>query len=505
MRILDWFRKSKRARKIVQSECLSFLGEVGSGERVSAESAMRYSAFYAAVRVISEGVSWLPLKVYRRRADGGKDEVTDHPVHNLIQHEANPNMTAQLFRESRQAWVCTRGNGYAEIERNNGGQPIALWPVDADTINVNYDDMGRVVYEQGFGGRGVKIPAENMLHIPGLSFDGVEGLSVIEQARETLGEAIATQKAGASFWKNGSRAGGVLEHPGSLSDSALRRLRKQWNDRHAGAGNTGKDVILEEGMTYKALTIPPDDAQFLETRRFQVNDIARIFNIPPHMLGDMERATFSNIEQQSIDFVTNTLTPWLRRWENEIRRKLFTQAEKDAGYFVEHVVAARLRGDVSSRYNAYSVGRNGGWLSVNDIRRLENMDPVDGGDQYLAPLNMTTLDQLGQEPATRAHLNDSFTRLLAIESKAVKRAATKGEDIRGTYDSIRGKAAAILLPAVRAIRSDSAAFVDAFIDDYVSRQVEKLAQTGDIASAMDAWCEVGPELLTSLVIEQGTE
>lgn len=234
-----------------------------------------------------------------------------------------------------------------------------------------------------------------MLHIPGLGFDGLVGYSPIAMAKNAIGMAIACEEYGAKFFANGAAPGGVLEHPGTIKDP--QRVRESWQSTFGGSGNANKIAVLEEGMKYTPIGISPEQAQFLETRKFQINEIARIFRVPPHMVGDLEKSSFSNIEQQSLEFVKYTLDPWVIRWEQSIQRSLLSKDEK-AVYFVKFNLEGLLRGDYQSRMNGYAIGRQNGWMSANDIRELENLDRIpaeDGGDLYLINGNMLPLKNAG--------------------------------------------------------------------------------------------------------------
>ncbi|MEZ4714293.1 MAG: phage portal protein [Caldilineaceae bacterium] len=361
-------------------------GETAAGVYVNEESALTLSAVFACVRVLAEGVAMLPLITYRRNGEV-KERASDHPLYRLLKEQPNPEMTSFEFRETLIGHAATWGNGYAEIEWNRAGRPVALWPLRPDRMRVERR-AGQLRYDYTLpNGQAQTLQWYQVHHLRGLSGNGVTGYSVIRMAMQGIGLGLAAEEHGARFYGNGARPGGVLEHPGRLSDLAFKRLQDSWNAEHQGLSNAHRMKILEEGLKYTAIGIPPEEAQFIETRKFQVSDIARWFRVPPHMIGDMEGATFSNIEEQGLEFVTYTLAPWLVRSEQALTRDLLTDAEQQT-IFIEYLVAGLLRGDIQSRYNAYSIGRQNGWLSANDIRRMENMNPIDGGEVYLVPLNM---------------------------------------------------------------------------------------------------------------------
>lgn len=361
------------------------------------QSALRVTAYLAAVKIISETVASLPLIVYRRIQPRGKERAPDHPLYTVLHDQANSEMTAYQFRETLQGHILNWGNGYAEIERDGAGRVIGLWPLLPDRTWPERDqETQRLQYRTILpDGQQILLPSERVLHIPGFGFDGLVGYNPVKLAREAIGMALAAEQFGADFFGNGAKPSGIVEYPGRLSDEAYKRYKEEVQEAHGGLGKQHRLMVLEEGLKYHQVTIPPEEAQFLETRKFQVAEIARIFRVPPHMLGDLERATFSNIEHQSIEFVVHTIRPWLVRWEQAIRMKLLTPAERRE-FFAEFLVDGLLRGDIESRYNAYAVGRQNGWLSANDIREMENMNPVPGGDVYMVNGNMVPIDQAGE-------------------------------------------------------------------------------------------------------------
>lgn len=353
---------------------------------VTEQTALTISAVWAAVRVISGSIGVLPLHVFKRMPDGSKLEAGDDVPGADLPGNPNSEMTAITFWETILASALINGNGYAEIERNGLGEPIGLWPIPPNRIRPKRTNK-EIVYE-ALDERGelVSLPSKDVFHVPGLGYDGLRGYSAIEVARRSLGLAATSEQAGETFYAEGMRPSGVIEFPGSLQDLQRMNLKENLKKDHGGAGNFGKNLVLFGGMKYNPLAISPNDAQFLETRAFQIVEIARWFNIPPHMLRDLTRATFSNIEQQSIDFVTHTLLYWLTKITQEFNRKVLAGQKE---YYAEHRTEALLKGDTIARYTAYGLGRQWGFLSVNDIRKKENESPIDGGDQYLVPVNMT--------------------------------------------------------------------------------------------------------------------
>ena len=383
----------------------SFLfGRTTSGKPVNERTAMQTTAVYACVRILAEAVASLPLHVYEYQDDGGKKLVHDHPLYYLLHDEPNPEMTSFVFRETLMSHLLIWGNAYAQIIRDGAGRVLGLYPLLPDKMDVQRDDKGNIYYVYSrnsdenpmfkeYGN--IRLKAEDVLHIPGLGFDGLIGYSPIAMAKNAVGMTLACEEYGASFFANGANPGGVLEHPGVLKDPS--KVRESWNSVYRGVSNAHKIAVLEEGMKYQQIGIPPEEAQFLETRKFQINEIARLYRIPPHMVGDLDKSSFSNIEQQSLEFVKYTLDPWVIRWEQSLQRSLLLPGEKGK-YFIKLNVDGLLRGDYQSRMNGYAVGRQNGWFSANDIREMENMNPIpdeEGGSLYLINGAMTKLADAG--------------------------------------------------------------------------------------------------------------
>ena len=380
-----------------------YFGGTTSGKAVTERSAMQMTAVYSCVRILAEAVAGLPLHLYRYKEDGGKEKALDHPLYLLLHDEPNPEMSSFVFRETLMTHLLLWGNAYAQIIRNGKGEVIALYPLMPNRMVVDRDINGQLYYQYTCSteeaptmkGVTVNLPPSDVLHIPGLGFDGLVGYSPIAMAKNAIGMAIACEEYGAKFFANGAAPGGVLEHPGTIKDP--QRVRESWQSTFGGSGNSNKIAVLEEGMKYTPIGISPEQAQFLETRKFQINEIARIFRVPPHMVGDLEKSSFSNIEQQSLEFVKYTLEPWLVRWEQSIQRTLFSPEEKKR-YFAKFNVEGLLRGDYASRMSGYATARQNGWMSANDIRELENLDRIpteDGGDLYLINGNMLPLGNAG--------------------------------------------------------------------------------------------------------------
>lgn len=387
----------------VGSDMRYLFGPSTSGKRVNEFTAMQTTAVYACVRILAETLAALPLQLYRFTPTG-KERVYDHPLYHLLHDEPNPEMTSFIFRETLMSHLLIWGNAYAQIIRDGLGRVVCLYPLRPDKMQVARDASGTIFYiytkasdenpnVKPYGQ--VPLRKEEVLHIPGLGFDGLVGYSPIAMARNAVGMTMACEEYGASFFANGASPSGVLEHPGVLKDPG--KVRDSWNAVYQGSNNAHKVAVLEEGMKYQQIGIPPEEAQFLETRKFQLDEIARLYRIPPHMIGDLDKSSFNNIEQQSMEFVKYTLDPWVVRWEQAMQRSLLLPEEKKK-YFLRFNVNGLMRGDYESRMTGYSIGRQNGWLSANDIREMEDMNPVpaeEGGDLYLVNGSMTKLKDAG--------------------------------------------------------------------------------------------------------------
>lgn len=366
-------------------------GTANSGEKVDEQSAMQISTVYACVRMLAETVAALPLHLYRYTDGGkGKESAFDHPLYRILYRQPNDEMSSFIWRETMMTHLLLWGNAYSQIIRDGRNNVLGLYPLLPENVEVDRDEQGQLYYiyhaytdeVPGEQNQDIYFRKDEILHIPGLGFNGLVGFSPIAMMKNSLGTTLAVEKYGASFFKNGAQPSGVLEHPGVLKDP--QKIRDNWTAVYGGANNAHRVAVLEEGMAYKAISLPPEDSQFLSTRQFGVEEICRIFRVPPHMVQSLEHATFSNIEHQSIDFVVHTLTPWLVRFEQAIIKDLLLEEEQDV-LFPKFNVDGLLRGDYQSRMNGYATGISNGFLSPNDIHRLENMDLIpaeEGGDDY---------------------------------------------------------------------------------------------------------------------------
>ena len=396
-----------------------FMGNSTSGKRVNERSAMQMTAVYSCVRILSETVAGLPLHLYQYTDKSSREKAVDNPLYFLLHDEPNTEMTSFVFRETLMTHLLLWGNAYSQIIRNGKGEVMGLYPLMPDRMTVNRDEKGRLYYEYMVSSDDaktlkdgtVRLSPYDVLHIPGLGFDGLVGYSPIAMAKNAIGLAIAAGEYGSKFYANGATPSGILEYPGTVKEPD--KVRESWNAGFGGSSNAHKIAVLEEGMKYTPISISPNEAQFLETRKFQINEIARIFRVPPHMVGDLEKSSFSNIEQQSLEFVKYTLEPWLVRWEQAMQRSLIPQDDKSK-YFIKFNVDGLLRGDYQSRMQGYATARQNGWMSANDIRELENLNRIpaeDGGDLYLINGNMMPLSMSGAAYGKEENQNEEVLEL----------------------------------------------------------------------------------------------
>jgi HK97 family phage portal protein len=367
-----------------------------TGLSVSPETALQATAVLACVRVLSETIASLPLVLYQR-LEKGKKRAVDHYLYPILHDQANSEMTSFEFREVSMLHLTTWGNSYANIELDGAGQVTALWPLRPDRMTVSRvrtDAGSELVYKyqlpQSVGGQPKILRQYEVLHIRGLSPDGIIGYSPIGLARQAVGLSLAMEEFGGRYFGNGAIPGIALLHPNTLSDQAYKHLKESWEEEHQGLTQAHRFAILEEGMALEKIGIPPEDSQFIQSRQMQVEEIARIYRMPPHMIQDLLHSTFSNIEHQAIEFVVHTLRPWCVRWEQRLRMGLLGPEEAKI-FFAEFLVDGLLRGDIATRFAAYAMARQNGWMNANEIRELENQNPIEDGGIYLVPLNMISM------------------------------------------------------------------------------------------------------------------
>lgn len=359
--------------------------DTSSGVPVSPAAALHYTTVLICVRVLAESVASLPCILYRRRSDGGKDRAVDHPLYQVLHDQANGWNTAFEYVEGTMSNLALRGNGISMVDRNSKGQTIGIIPLNPDGVDIQQARDWSPIYTATLPDNTRRLLRRSEVHhIRGPLPKGYLGQSMIALARDAIGLGMAAEKFGSHLYRNGVKPSGVLKHPSRIGPEATETLRQQFQDKYAGLSNSSKPLLLEEGMEWIALSINPDDAQFLETRKFQRSEIAGIFRVPAHLVNDLEKATFSNIEHQTLEFVVHSLRPWLKRWEQAINRDLLTPAERGE-YFAEFLMDDMLRGDIKTRYEAYSSAITNKWMNANEVRIRENMNPRKGGDVYENP------------------------------------------------------------------------------------------------------------------------
>lgn len=373
-------------------ERILLLGRTQAGQHVTEETALKYGAVWACVSVISKAIAILPWCVYQKTRTGQKED-TSHGMYWLLHNQPNPEMSPYQFKHLLMSHVLTWGNAYCEIERDNMNRPLWLWPITPDRVTPDRDETGALFYRvRNSGAAQSELDPADVLHLRGLGFDGLVGYSPIRYAAETIGLGMATEQFGSSFFGNGASPSLVLMHPRSLSDEAIQNLEKSVQ-RRTGGRNAHRPFVAEEGMKVEKLSVAPEEAQFIQSRNVTVLDICRWYGVPPHKLAALDRATFNNIEHQEIEFVTDTIQPWVTQLEEEVNLKCFGRQQRGV-YYTKLNMAALLRGDLKTRYEAYQIGHTNGWLSANDIRALEDMNPITNGNMYLVPANMTTRERM---------------------------------------------------------------------------------------------------------------
>ena len=392
-------------------------GRTDAGIRVSEMTALQVSTVLACVRLISSTIGSLPFHVYELLSTGkrpGKRIAIEHGVYDLLRWEPNPEMTAFTFRQTLQAHLLLWGNGYAEIQRDAGNRPVAIWPRNPSRIRPVRRVDGKLAYKTTEGmeeqtgvevenlpASGREINVEDVLHIQWLSIDGRLGQNVIELARQAIGLALATEKYGSKYFGNGARPGGVLEHPGKLTDKARLTLKTSWQEAQGGE-NAHRVAVLEEGMKWQPTAGENEKSQFLQTRQFQKADICSVFQVPPHMIGETDKTNRANTEQVGLDFLNYTIGPHLEAWEQEAKRKLFSGFGRSANKFIPKFETRRLTmPDAESRRNFYASGRQWGYLATNDVREFEDLNPIDEpwADAYYMQVNMQEMGKEEEEPA----------------------------------------------------------------------------------------------------------
>ena len=390
MRFFNWM-KTKRAKKETGNVIWGYSPISSSGAVVNQNTALAVSAVYACCRVLAETLASVPLILYRRLDNGGKERADDHELYPVLHDKPNFFQTSFSFRELLQNHLCLRGNAYAQIIRDRGGRVRELIPLMPERTEPKMGPDMNLFYEYtpASGGQKVLLKQEQVLHVKGLGTESLKGLSILDIARDSIGLSITQDNHAGRFFSNGATPSVIFRHPKALGEVAYNNLRKSLEQKYTGMENANKIMLVEEGMEATPVQITPEQSQMIQARKFQVVDICRWFRVPPHLVGDLDRATFSNIEQQSLEFIIYTMRPWLVRWEQALNMALLSESEQGE-YFFEFLIDGLLRGDIASRYAAYAIGRQWGWLNVDEIREMENKNPLDDdkGKTYLEPMNM---------------------------------------------------------------------------------------------------------------------
>lgn len=466
-----------------------FGGDSGtlSGIDINPDSALKSSGVWAAVNIISGAIGYLPLKAYRR--NGCVRKQLTGTVATLMHRRPNPYMNAIVFKETLQSHILTWGNGYAEIERNGAGQPVALWPLPPNKVRAESENNKLFFIVNQDGGGEAQVSYKDMLHIPGLGFDGIKGYSVIEYASESIAVGLAAERNAAAFFGNDSSPSGILSTDDALNKETKEAVEKGWEEKRKGTDKRYKIAVLHSGLKWQQIGIPAKDAQLIESRKFGITDVARWFSVPPHMLGDLDKSAFSNIEHQGIDFIRYTLAKWLKKWEQESDYKLFSTGEFGRGHYFEFSVDALLRGDSKTRAEVYQIALGGnnspGYKTVNEIRALENDPPIDGGDELFKPEYGSSSKDMS------ALLNTAWQRVKNAEIKSVHKALKKPEQfvqwIDGFYAKHKDFAASILGPIKQAQGEDD---IDSLIALYIESRKAELKnafESNDIEPLLKDW------------------
>ena len=386
------FTGTPKARKN-EARAIDFSTAFGSGVSVTPETALTFTAVWSAIRLLSESVSSLPISVFKKETNGDTIEAINDPSYSLLKFKPNSYQNKITFFEKIMMDLCVNGNSYVYIERNRLAKPTGLYCLNYEDVTIKNQD--NLLYYEDKKKRTIH-ESDNILHFTGLTTDGVTGLSPITQNMKSIGWSQAIEEYGNTFFKNGAKLSGVLQTDRALSETAIDRLRSSFNNTYSKLTGANQTAILEEGLTFKPINISPEQAQFLASRTFSIEEICRIWNIPPHMLGDLSKSSFNNIEMQSQEFVTYTLMPYLTRIEMELNLKLFRTSEIGK-MFVKFNTAGLLRGNIKDRADYYKTAIANGWMSINEVRAKENMNKIQDGDKHVMQLNMTTIEKIGED------------------------------------------------------------------------------------------------------------
>lgn len=379
--------------------------QTASSVNVTEDSSLRHITVYSCARVLAEGLSSLPLHVYKKRTDGGIEKARDHPVYELLHNKPNDEMTSMTWRESQMGHHVLGGNNYSAITLNGRGNVVDLYPIDWHKVQVRrHQTTNRIVYDINDRGKIETLPTEKIFHVPGWGFDGLQGYSPVRMAADAIGTGLAAQEFVGRFYSQGMNVGSILEHPQQLSDKAWGRLQEWIQSMGSGLANSWKPHILEEGMKFNRIPMQFVDAQFIETQELTRDEICGLFRVPPHMVANLKNATFSNIEHQDLAYVKHTLLPYIQRWEQTLNWKLFTPKERAEGYYVKHNVEGLLRGDYESRQKGLAIKRQNGAINADEWRAEDEQNPIGGtaGTAYLVNGNMTPTELANGKPSQQS-------------------------------------------------------------------------------------------------------
>lgn len=413
--------------------------QTDAGVTITPDTAIALTAVFACIRILAETLAMLPLQFYQKQ-ERGRRPAPEFYLDQLLSESPNREMTSFEFRETLMGHLGGWGNAFAEIEWNGAGRVQALWPLPPNRVQLYRNDKGELIYEVRLtkpdkqGRMKHELKAFQVWHLRGLGANGLVGYSPIAIFRQSLGLTKALEKFGSKFFNNGAAPGVVLTHPGTLDAEVHKRLKTSWDESHRGLDESHRVAILEEGMSIVKIGIPPEDAQFLATRKFQLSEIARMYRMQPHKIGDLEHATFSNIEHMAIEHVVDTMLPWLVRWEASSKRSLMLPSERQAGFYPKFNANGLLRGDTVSRFQAYAQARQWGWLSANDVRELEDLNPIEGGDIYMMPLNMVPVGEVGGSQGNKVGATDPSETPENIQSDK----GLNGAQIKAAIDILTG-------------------------------------------------------------------
>lgn len=479
MGLAAWYLKELRSSLATPEKWVTeFFGggaETKTGVRVDEYAALNYAAFFCGVTNIAGIMMQLPCQVFRRRADGSKELMTKHPLYKIVHDIAKPKMTAPRFRQTLTGHLATWGNGYAQVLYNlRDGSVNSLHPIRPDRMHIEEDRENpakvNYIYRPKRGPEYTFGPGE-LLHIPGFGYDGIQGYSIVTLARESIGFGLGTEEFGARYFGDGLHPGAVVTVKGKVRPENRQTYKDDLKKKYTGLGKNHLFVLFEQDTEIKTIGIPPEDAQFLETREFQVVEIARWLNLPVHVIKGNARETYQNVEQGFLELIIYSMGPWIKLWETELTIKLLREDERGEGYFIEFNVDGLLRGDIASRTRAYSLGRQWGWLSANDIRRKENMDPIKGGDDYLVPLNMTPAGSAERTLLLRGHRGTFEAQYRPLIEDAVGRIIRREvNDLTGAVKKYLGKR------TEREFRE----FVDDYytqLEEYIRKNIEPIARS----------------------------